>query len=147
MTEVEILWPAALPSDPMFEAEAPLREAGVSTTCRVQQTRRGPEMVVLVFLTTSALKPMLAALFEHVGESAYQSLRRFVARLLKHEEEAAPAPRSVVFQSTATRAEFIFTPGLPDEAFRQAVELDPGTEPGRWVWDHNLAKWLRLEDH
>jgi hypothetical protein len=147
VTEVEILWPAALPPDPMFEAEAPLREAGLSTTCRVQHARRGPEMTVLVFLTTSALKPMLAALFERVGENAYQSLRRFVARLLKHEDEATPAPRSVVFQSTASGAEFIFTPGLPDEAFRQAVALDPGNEPGRWVWDHHLGTWLRIEDH
>ena len=145
MTEVEIFWPAALPTDPLLEAEAPLREAGVGTTCRLQQTRRGPELAVLVFITTSALKPMLQALFEHFGDGAHSALQRFVSRLLKRDTETEPAPRSVVFESSASGAQFVFTSNLPDEAFRQAVLLDPAAEPGRWVWDQGANAWLRFE--
>jgi hypothetical protein len=149
VTEVEIFWPAALPTDPLLEAEAPLREAGVGTTCRLQRPRRGPELAVLVFVTTSALKPMLQALFEHVGDGAHQALRRFVSRLLKRDDDAdaEPAPRSVVFESSTSGAQFVFTSNLPDEAFRKAVMLDPATEPGRWVWDQSANAWLRFEDH
>jgi hypothetical protein len=50
-----------------------------------------------------------------------------------------------VFENTATGAEFVFMQGLPEDAFRQAVALDPGPEPGRWVWDHAQGAWSRFE--
>ena len=52
----------------------------------------------------------------------------------------------MIFESSATGAQFLFTAGLPDEALRKALELDPETEPGRWMWDESAHDWLRFED-
>lgn len=59
---------------------------------------------------------------------------------------AAPRPEVVVFESAVTGAQFVFTTGLPAIAFQQAIELDPGTGPGRWVWDTGRKKWIRFEE-
>jgi hypothetical protein len=55
VTEVEIFWPAAFPSNPALEAETLLRNAGVQATCRIQPVRRGSE-TVLVLLTNATLR-------------------------------------------------------------------------------------------
>jgi hypothetical protein len=121
----------------------------VEPTCRLQPTVRGvPGLSVLVLLTTSALEPLFMALVQRAGTEAYPVLQRFVRRLLGRGEDAAAsgkAPTSVVFESAATGAQFVFTPGLPEEAFRQAVELDPGAEPGRWTWDAAARRWVCFE--
>jgi hypothetical protein len=143
VTDVEIYWPAAWPSDHMFAAEAVLRQAGIHATCRLQPTRRGSE-TVLVLLANAAAGPFLAALFGRLGEEAWTSLRAFVDRLLKHTHER-PAPCGVVFES-ANAAQFVFTTDLPVDAFRKAIEIDPGSEPGRWTWDSDTGNWLRFEN-
>lgn len=43
-SEVEIYWPAALPSTPALEQRDVLRDAGVSATCLLRPTRRGRPM-------------------------------------------------------------------------------------------------------
>lgn len=144
MTEVEIYWPASQPADVMFAAEAILREAGIHATCRLQPTRRGSE-TVLVLLANAAIGPFFGILFERLGEEAWTSLRAFVDHLLKHKHER-PAPSSVVFESAVNAAQFVFTTGLPVDAFRKAIEMDPGSEPGRWTWDSDKGSWLRFEN-
>ena len=144
MTEIEIYWPSTQPADHVFAAEAILRNAGIHTTCRLQPTRRGSE-TVLVLLANAAIGPFFGALFERLGEEAWASLRVFVAHLLKHTRER-PAPCSVVFESAANAAQFVFTTDLPVDAFRKAIEIDPGSEPGRWTWDGEKGSWLRFEN-
>ena len=152
MTDVEIIWPASLDQGPLGEAADELAAAGVEPVCRIQPVRRGAETAVLVLLTTSALEPFLKALFQTVGQEAYGALKRFVGKLFGHDEGTGAKPKNtsapdvVIFESTTSGAQFLFTAGLPDEAYRSAVELDPGPEPGRWMWDAQAKNWLRFED-
>lgn len=79
-----------------------------------------------------------------LADDAYELVRRFVGRLLGR-GATRPEPLSVVFESTTTGTQFVFTSGLPDEAFRLALMLDPGAEPGRWTWDAGSRRWVRFE--
>lgn len=147
MAEAEIFWPESLPTDALLAGAGTLRDGGIETTCRLQPVRRGAGLSVLVLLTTTALDPILKSVFEQVGREAWQGLRRFVRRLTSDEDQAGAArPEVVVFESSATGAQFVFTAGLPVAAFRQAIELDPGSGPGRWVWDTGRQKWMRFEE-
>jgi hypothetical protein len=148
MAEVEIFWPASLPTDAMLDGASSLRDGGVETTCRLQPVRRGAVLSVLVLLTTTAMDPILKSVFEHVGQEAWRGLQRFVRRLTDDQAAGgAPArPEVVVFESSTTGAQFVFTAGLPAAAFRQAIELDPGDGPGRWVWETSQQKWMRFEE-
>lgn len=143
---VEIYWPASVPTDPVLGAVAELREAGVETECRIQPVRRSADLSVVVLLCGSVVGPFLKVLFERFAGDTYASLESWVKRLLgRASDDRSQTPASVVFESEATGAQFVFTPGLPDEAFRQALALDPGEEPGRWVWDPQEHTWLRFE--
>ena len=140
MTEVEIFWPSELSADPALEAAETLRSAGVETTCRAQPSRRGVETMVLVLITTNVLEPILKAVFERVGESAFEALQSFVRRLLHREPSKPAAPAGVVFESD-NGARFVFRPDLPDVAFRQAIEL-PQHDGTRWTWDADGERWV-----
>jgi hypothetical protein len=162
MTEAEIFWPESLPTDALLDGAETLRGSGIETTCRLQPVRRGAGLSVLVLLTTSALDPLLKTVFEHVGGEVWKALQRFVTRLLDDDkaddkadgkaDDVAKAsangrrPEVVVFESASTGAQFVFTTGMPSAAFRQAIELQPGDEPGRWVWDTTRDKWMRFEE-
>jgi hypothetical protein len=147
MAQVEIFWPPAVPPETLLGAEAELQQAGIETTSRQRKVSRGAEVAVLVFVSNTVLGPMLKRLFEHLGESACDALQKFVGRILSgpSKEPAGPAPNVVVFRSASTGAEFLFTSGLPDEAFRKAIEFDDESESGRWVWDQGSRAWLRFE--
>jgi hypothetical protein len=140
MTEVEIFWPGSLPPAPALEAETALREAGVQATCRLQPVRRGSEAVV-VLLTTAAVEPFFGAFFGQLGENVCDGLRNLVDRLLKR-TGGHPAPKSVIFEKAGAR--FVFTTGLPADAFRKAIEIDPGPERSQWTWDVKNSSWLRF---
>jgi len=142
MTEVEIFWPASLPSDPALEAEAVLREAGVEATCRLQPVRRGSEAVV-VLLTTAALEPFFGAFFGRLGGEVWAGLHNLVDHLLKR-TGGQPGPQSVIFESARSGARFVFTTGLPADAFRKAIEIDPGPGKSQWAWDAKNSSWLRF---
>jgi hypothetical protein len=144
MTEVEIIWPASISSAAALEAEAILRNAGVEATCRLQPVRRGSE-TVLVLLETAALQPFFGAIFERLGDETWSLLRALVGGLLKR-TSGRPAPKSAIFRSAASGGEFVFTTDLPAEAFRKAVEVDPGAGQGRWTWDGDKGRWLCFED-
>jgi hypothetical protein len=143
VTEVEIFWPASLPSDPALEAETVLRDAGVQATCRLQPVRRGSEAVV-VMLASAAIEPFFGAIFERLGGEVWAGLRTLVGHLLKTTTAEQPAPKSVIFESARTGAQFVFTTDLPLDAFRKAVEIDPGPEKSQWVWDAKSSSWLRF---
>lgn len=143
--KVEIYWPATVPPTPALDAAAELSGAGIDTECRVQPVRRSAELSAVVLLCGSVVGPFLKVLFERLAGDAYVSLQSWVQRLLGRDGDGTPAPASVVFESESTGAQFVFTPGLPDEAFRKALSLDPGDEPGRWVWDARERSWLRFE--
>ena len=151
MADVEILWPESLDTQQLLGAAAVLQDAGVDTECLAQPVRRGPLLEAVVMVATPALGPFLKALFEKVGADGYEALRDFVKRLLTkrhpHKKEAAhgEAPAAVVFESKATGAQFVFTPGLPEEAYREALKADPGAAGGRWVWDTSARAWLEFE--
>lgn len=143
---VEIYWPASLSADPALDAVAELERAGLTAECRVQPVRRSAELSAVVLLYGSVVGPFLKAVFERFAGDAYAALQSWVQQLLGRERgEAGRAPASVVFESGTTGAQFVFTPGLPEGAFRQALALDPGEEPGRWVWDTQERVWLRFE--
>jgi hypothetical protein len=150
MSEVEIFWPETLPTEALLDGAAVLREDGVATTCRLQPVRRNATMSVLVLLTTTALDPILKAVFSHVGGSAWKALQRFVRKLFSDDADGATPkgnrPEVVVFESTSTGAQFVFTANMSASAFRQAIELDPGEAPGRWVWHDPTDKWIRFEE-
>jgi hypothetical protein len=150
MAEVEIFWPETLPTEALLAGAAALREGGVPTTCRLQPVRRGVGMTVLVLLTTTALDPILKSVFTHVGTSAWRALRRFVGNLFDDDDPAGannrPRPDVVVFESASTGAQFVFHAGMSASAFRQAIELDPGDKPGRWIWHDATEGWIRFED-
>jgi len=146
MSEVEIFWPESLPTDALLEGAAMLRDNGIETTCRVQPVRRSAVLSVLVLLSSVALEPLLKTFFEQVGEEAWRGLQKFVRRLTGDGGDPAPGPAAVVFESSATGAQFVFTAGLPAAAFQQAIELDPGDGPGRWIWDGAQKKWTRFEE-
>jgi hypothetical protein len=145
MIEVDIFWPDRLPPAPLLEAAGPLREAGLDPACRLQPVRRGAELSVMVLVTGVVVEPFLKVMFERFGNEAHAALAGFVRRLLRRQDRV-PAPACVVFTSELHGADFVFTPSLPEEAFRQAMALDPGPEPGRWVWDQQQRRWLRFED-
>lgn len=141
---IDLYWPAGLSPDVALSAVEELNGAGVQADCRVQPVRRGAEMAAVVLLSGSVVGPFLRAVFERFGGDAYAALRRWVQGLFGR-DDGSRAPSTVVFENTATGAEFVFTPGLPEDAFRQAVALDPGPEPGRWVWDDASGAWSRFE--
>ena len=149
MADVEILWPESLDTEELLGAAAVLQGAGVDTQCLSQPVRRGGLLEALVMVATPAMGPFLKALFEKVGADGYEALRDFVKRLLTkrhpHKNENAAAPTAVVFESKATGAQFVFTPGLPDEAYRAALTVEPGATGGRWVWDSSAQAWLEFE--
>ncbi len=105
---------------------------------------------MLVLLTTSALGPLLEAVFEHFGGEAWKALQRFVRQILGDDRLAGDGdsahPEAVVFQSATTGAQFVFTPGMPALAFRRAIEQAPDGGPGRWVWDSARGKWIKFEE-
>ncbi|CCG03622.1 hypothetical protein [Blastococcus saxobsidens] len=143
---VEIYWPASLSADPALDAVAELERAGLDVECRVQPVRRSADLSVVVLLCGSVVGPFLKTVFERLAGDTYAALQSWVQRLLGRERDGVGrAPASVIFESESTGAQFVFTPGLPDEAFRQALALDPGEEPGRWVWDPQERAWLRFE--
>ena len=76
---------------------------------------------------------------------AYTAARRFVTALLRRPAEERPAPTAVVFESTATGAQFVFTSGLPERAYRAALAEAPGQGAGRFVWDGASGAWLQFE--
>ena len=143
--KVEIYWPASVPATHALDAAAELEGAGIDTECRVQPVRRSAELSAVVLLCGSVVGPFLKVLFERLAGEAYTSLQLWVQRLLGRDGDGTTAPASVVFENEATGAQFVFTSGLPDEAFRKALNLDPGDEPGRWVWDPEQRSWLRFE--
>jgi hypothetical protein len=148
MTEVEIIWPATLAPSGIGDAVDELISAGIDTTCRIRPVRRGAETAVLVLMTTTALEPFLEATFGRIGDSAYDALRRFVARLFGRDRQRAeedPAPDVVIFESTSTGAQFLFTADLPAVAYQRALEWDVDDEPGRWMWHAGSNNWLRFE--
>lgn len=152
MAEVEIIWPSNLAEDRLVGVADELEQAGVPTTCRIQPVRRGPETIVMILMSSTVLEPMLKSLFQHLGEDAYVSLRRFIGKIFgRDDEKEDPAkkpkdtPDVVIFESSTTGAQFLFTPHLPNEALKKALELDPESEPGRWMWDDNTHSWLRFE--
>ena len=150
MSDVEIIWPSTLAQDRLVGVADDLEKAGVPTTCRIQPVRRGPETIVMVIMSSTLLEPMLKSLFQRVGEDAYRALRQFIGRVFGRDDDAKEetdddAPDAVIFESSTTGAQFLFTPHLPDEAMRKALELDPGAEHGRWVWDDRGRAWLRFE--
>ena len=143
---VEIYWPAGLSAGPALDAVAQLERAGLDAECRVQPVRRSADLSVVVLLCGSVVGPFLKTVFERFAGDAYAALKSWVQPLLGRERDGAGAAgSSVIFESESTGAQFLFTPGLPDEAFRQALTLDPGEEPGRWVWDTQERAWLRFE--
>ncbi|MGW2725011.1 hypothetical protein [Streptomyces sp. NPDC001492] len=143
--EAEIFWPAALPSDPALDLQTELRRVGVDAVCRSLATRRGVENYALVMLATPALHSFLKAVFEKLGTEAFDALRVCVRRLLGNGVAQTPSPQCIVFESAVTGSQFVFTADLPEEAFKQAIALDPGTGPGRWVWDGPQGAWTRAE--
>jgi hypothetical protein len=156
MAEVEIIWPSNLAEERLVGVADELEQAGVATTCRIQPVRRGPETIVMILMSSTVLEPMLKSLFQHIGEDAYGSLRRFIGRIFGRDDDhkggdgqqtvkAKDAPDVVIFESSTTGAQFLFTPNLPNEALKKALELDPEAEPGRWMWDDKTHSWLRFE--
>jgi hypothetical protein len=153
MAEVEIIWPSNLAEDRLVGVADELEAAGVPTTCRIQPVRRGPETIVMILMSSTVLEPMLKSLFQHLGEDAYGSLRRFIGKIFGRDDDekdepadkAKDTPDVVIFESSTTGAQFLFTPHLPNEALKKALELDPESEPGRWMWDDKTHSWLRFE--
>jgi hypothetical protein len=149
VAELEIHWPETVETTRLFDAIAELEEAGIETECLSQPVRRGIVVEALVLVAVPALEPFLKVVFEKVGTDAYNAVRRFVRGLFGQDDRrgqpSGTAPAAVVFESTATGAQFVFTPGLPDKAFRAALGIDPGQQPGRWVWDASAQRWLRFE--
>lgn len=141
---VELFWPAGLSAEVALGAVEEFQGAGIEADCRVQPARRGVDTAAVVLLSGSMVEPFLQALFERLGADAHAALRRWVQRIFGH-GDAAATPSTVVFENKATGTEFVFTPGLPEEAFRQAMALDPGPEPGRWVWVDGQGTWSRFE--
>ncbi|MFD8885423.1 hypothetical protein ACFV0H_23315 [Streptomyces erythrochromogenes] len=136
-SEVEIYWPAALPSTPALEQRDVLRDAGVSATCLLRPTRRGAADAVLVLVTSAVLEPFLSALFGRLAEEAHKALKAFVDGLLSG-GDGAQAPGGVVVESGAG-GRVTFTADLPDQAYEQAVGLEACGD--RWVWDSRRAMW------
>ncbi|WP_031151086.1 hypothetical protein [Streptomyces erythrochromogenes] len=136
-SEVEIYWPAALPSTPALEQRDVLRDAGVSATCLLRPTRRGAADAVLVLVTSAVLEPFLSALFGRLAEEAHKALKAFVDGLLSG-GDGAQAPGGVVLESGAG-GRVTFTADLPDQAYEQAVGLEACGD--RWVWDSRRAMW------
>lgn len=149
-TDVEIIWPEALPRGLLTAATDELDSVGLEASCRIQPVRRGAESAVLILLTTTMLEPFLKAMFERFGSEASAALKRFVGAMFgsddTEEQTGRQRPDVVIFESTTTGAQFLFTAGLPQEAMQQAVELDPGTAPGRWTWATQERRWLKFED-
>lgn len=137
-------WPASLPREVGLAAAAELEAAGAQITCRVQPVRRGAEVSAAVLLTGSMMTPFLTTIFERLAGDAYTGFTRWFQGL-RNADGTASGVTSVVFENQTTGADFVFTDGLPVEAFRAAIELAPGAEPGRWVWDTAANTWVRFE--
>gem|GEM_PF-3966409 len=147
VTEVEIFWPASLPTESVLAVEDTLTAAGIPTTLRLQPVRRGADLSILVALTTTTLEPVLVSLVKQLGDEALEALQNLVRRLLHlGPRTTTAAPEAVVFENSASGAQFVFTADLPQEAFRRALQLDPGDRPGRWVWDGEHSRWSRFEE-
>jgi hypothetical protein len=146
MSPIEVFWPSSAPESVIDEARRQLRGAGVESVCHVVPRRRGPDATVLVIMAAPAIEPMLDAVFRGVGGDAYTTLRGFVRRLFRVDSEPDKPPTAVVFESSTTRERFVFTPSMPDEAFRLAVELESDGEPGRWIWESSEHRWMRIEE-
>lgn len=152
MSEVEIIWPAKLDQNRLQGVADILGKHGVATTCRVSPVRRGPESTVLILIATTSISTFLKSFLIAAGSDAYRAMSELVGELFGRgggeDPDGTPgsaAPDRVVFESTVTGAKFLFTPGLPTKALEQAIELDPGSDPGQWMWDSAQRKWRRFE--
>jgi hypothetical protein len=113
----------------------------------------------MILVASTTVEPFLSAVFDRVGADAHSALRRFVGALLgrpapdaaQHADgdgrtDGDRAPRAVIFESSTTGAQFVFTDDLPAAAYQQAVTLDPPGGRGRWVWASGQEAWLPLEE-
>ena len=150
MTEVEIFWPANLPSEPALEAEALLRDAGIDATCRLQPVRRGADSVVML-VSTVTLEPFFGIMFERFGGEAIAKCRKLVGLLARQprnekatESPEEQSPHAVVFE-LPNGAQFVFTAGLPEDAYRKVLDIPASPQKGRWTWDVRDENWLCFE--
>lgn len=146
MQEIEVFWPSSAPMNVVEDARRQLQGAGVESVIHVVPHRRGPDATVLVLLAAPAFEAILDTIFRGVGGDAYTTLRRFVRRLLHVDTAPEKLPSAVVFESATTGEKFVFTASLPDEAFRSALAIESAGEPGRWIWESNQHRWMRVEE-
>ena len=90
---------------------------------------------ILVPIVISFLK----AFFGEAGRSAYKDLRRLVSRVFAARRKGQG---TVEISDRGSKTMIVFTPDLPEEAFKQLAKLGlENIDGGYWVWDSNQGCW------
>ena len=104
----------------------------------VSQKGLSDEPWTIVALTTVAL--FLKGFFEEAGRTGYHDLRRLVSRLFG---ACGKGKGYVEISDRDSLTTIVFPPELPEEAFKQFVELGLENIKGKyWVWDPDQNGWI-----
>jgi hypothetical protein len=141
-----------LEADVLIDAEVPVDQErllvdafallGVTARTRVVPTRRGVGELSWLVLVSLPLQAFLASVGTKLAEDAHQGLRALVGRLV-HRDRSRPADqRPMVLRDVATGLQIVLEPGLPDEGYRQLLDLDLSRfQLGPVHYDRHQGRW------
>ncbi|NNN31727.1 hypothetical protein HLK59_15385 [Streptomyces sp. S3(2020)] len=144
----EILVDVYVAADTPPTAERPLLDAlsapGVRLRVRTWPTRRGPDTLNWLFLVALPLHAFLGGFGGRLADDTYRRLAALV-RGRSTAPEAAPAPRPVVLQDTATGIRIVLGPEADEEAYRKLRTLDLGQfRYDTLRYDVTEARWVSV---
>lgn len=106
--------------------ERPLVEAftslGFSTRTRVVPERRAAEQLTWLVLAALPLQAFLSGIGGKIGEDGYRGLKNTVQAVLGR--HAVPPPAPLVLQDSTSGLQIVLDHDLPEEGYRQLLDLD-----------------------
>lgn len=145
-----------LPADAYLDGDVPvedqqllvdtLADLGVAVDARVLPPRRSEVELTWLVLIALPLQAFLSTVGTKVSEDAYRKLKGMVARLVGRQSRSAGA-RPVVLEDAATGLKIMLDPGLPDDGYRQLLELDLSQfRLGPVHYDRHERRWRSIPD-
>ena len=112
-------------------------EEGLPGQVTASYGRRSAEVMEAITLIQTQVIPFLEGFL--AVSSAYKDLRRLVSRLFAARRKGQG---TVEISDRDFLTTIVFTPDLPEEAFKQLAKLGlENIDGGYWVWDSNQGCW------
>ena len=112
-------------------------EEGLPGQVTASYGRRSAEVMEAITLIQTQVIPLLKGFL--AVSSAYKDLRRFLSRLYAARRKGQG---HVEISDRGSLTKIVFTPDLPEEAFKQLAKLGLENIDGEsWRWDSNQGCW------